>query len=108
MLSAAGKRPRWSRGGVDGESRVWRRYVPWLLWNFGLVNISRPQYIGRESRPWQIRLERLNRSKRAKPELTFVLLKKREWLLTPKQGRNVVVEVERPLGKAGLLGCSGL
>lgn len=23
--------------------------LPWLLWDFGLANISRPQYIGTES-----------------------------------------------------------
>lgn len=65
---------RAKRGG--GMFPVMLQKLPWLLWNFGLVNISRPQYIGRELRPWQIRLKRLNRSKRAKPELTFVLLKK--------------------------------
>lgn len=32
-----------------GMPRVMLQKLPWLLWNFGLVNISRPQYIDTES-----------------------------------------------------------
>lgn len=80
--------------------------LPWLLWNFGLVNISDLCTQAQNQRSWQIRLERLNKSKVAQLELTFVSLKKR--IVADSQAREECASINWSITRKVRSSCSVL